>query len=118
MSRLLTRFFAVLSLVAASACATNQTAAAPSDFQATLNVENRSNADMDLYVVSERGGSVRLGLAPAAETTSFKLTPSMLAGAGTVRFQGRPVRGGGEPVLSDPYKVRPGEQIDWSLPPQ
>jgi len=117
MSRVLTRFAAVLALLAAPACATNQSGDSNPALQGSLEVENRSSSDMDLYVASERGGSVRLGLAPASETTRFRLTPGMLAGAGTIRFQARPVRGG-QPVLSDPYKVRPGDTIVWSIPPQ
>jgi hypothetical protein len=114
----LSRLFVALALLAAPACAANQSEESDPSLQGRLEVENRSSYDMDLYVASERGGSVRLGLAPASETTTFRLTPGLLAGAGTIRFQARPVRGGSEPVLSDPYKVRPGELIAWSIPPR
>jgi hypothetical protein len=117
MSRPLIRFAAAVALLAAPACAANQSSDSDPSLQGRLEVENRSSSDMDLYVASDRGGSVRLGLAPASETTAFKLTTGMLAGAGTIRFQARPLRGG-QPVVSDPYKVRPGEQIVWSIPPQ
>lgn len=113
----LTALLLPLLSVATLACATNRTGES-GDLQARLEVENRSSFDMDLYLRSDRGGSVRLGLAPAGEITPFSLSPSLLAGAGAVRFEARPLRGQGQSVLSDPYKVRPGEVITWSIPPQ
>jgi len=112
------RLFLALALLVAPACAANRSGDSDPSLQGRLEVENRSSFDMDVDIVSDRGGALRLGLAPAAQTTAFRLTPGMLAGAGSVRFRGRPVRGGGEAVVSDPYKVRPGEQIVWSIPPQ
>lgn len=112
------RLFLALALLAAPACAANRSGESDPSLQGRLEVENRSSFDMDVDIISDRGGAVRLGLAPAAETTTFRLTPGMLAGAGSVRFRARPVRGGSDALLSDPYKVRPGEQIVWSIPPQ
>ena len=117
MHRTLPRLLLALALAAAPACAANQAGDSDPALQGRLEVVNRSSFDMDVEIASERGGAIRLGLAPAAETTTFRLTAGMLAGAGTVRFRARPVRGG-ETVFSDPYKVRPGEQIVWSIPPQ
>ena len=119
MAGMLSRLVLALSVALAPACAANNQAddSDPS-LQGRLEVENRSSYDMDLYVAGDRGGQVRIGLAPASETTTFRLTPGMLAGAGAIRFQARPVRGQGQAVVSDPYKVRPGEQIVWSIPPQ
>lgn len=108
----------MLALAGAAGCATNAGGDVGAASQAQIEIENRSSFDMDLYVRSERGGAVRLGLAPSGETTFFSLSPSMLAGAGVVRFEGRPVRGQSQSVLSDPYKVRPGEALSWSIPPQ
>ena len=110
-------------LFGAAACAANQAADSTGDESAAgeparIEIENRASFDMDVYVRSDRGGATRLGLAPASETTTFTLAPARLAGAGVVRFEGRPVRGQSTPVLSDPYKVRRGELITWSIPPQ
>ena len=57
-----------------------------------LVVSNRTNFDMDIYAV-RTGGPARVGFAPASETTTFKLNPGLLAGAGAIRFQARPARG-------------------------
>jgi hypothetical protein len=108
----------VLVLLGAAACAGNQAGESDPGEPARIEVENRSSFDMDIYVRTDRGGASRLGLAPASETTAFPLVASRLAGAGAVRFEGRPVRGQSSPVLSEPYKVRAGELISWSIPPQ
>lgn len=109
---------AVFALLGAVGCATNQGSGSSAGEPARIEVENRSSFDMDVYIRSDRGGSTRLGFAPASETTSFSLPPARLAGAGAIRFEARPVRGQSTPVLSDPYKVRAGELINWSIPPQ
>jgi hypothetical protein len=101
----------------AAGCAANQAGNSDERMQATVTVENRSSFDMDLFVRTERR-TTPLGLAPAGETTSFKLSPALLAGAGLVRFEARPVRGQSRPVQSEPFAVRSGEQITWSIPPQ
>ncbi|HUF35519.1 MAG TPA: hypothetical protein VMN37_06190 [Gemmatimonadales bacterium] len=113
MSRLLA--VALLGSVACAASRTDESDAAP---PTRLEVENRSSLDMDIYVRGERGGTMRIGLAPGGEITSFALTPALLAGAGVVRLEGRPVRGQGQSILSEPYRVQRGSVITWSVPPQ
>jgi hypothetical protein len=84
---------------------------------ARLEVSNRTNVDMDIYAVGT-GAPIRVGFAPASETTTFKLNPGLLAGAGALRFQGRPAQGQGQRVLSEPYNVTAGQTITWDIPPQ
>jgi hypothetical protein len=102
-----------------SACAAHQAGAdsAPAE-QSRVQVENNSSLDMDLYVRQQGATPVRLGLAPAGEKTTFGLAPGLVAGAGLIRFEARPVRGQGEAVLSDPFAVGRGEELHWSIPPQ
>jgi hypothetical protein len=108
----------VVLALAAPSCAANQSGD-PGDQpgQATVTVDNRSSLDMDLYVRTERLTSP-LGFAPAGETTTFKLSPALLAGSALVRFEARPVRGQARPVESEPFSVRAGEEVTWSIPPQ
>jgi hypothetical protein len=109
---------AFLSLSGA-VCATNSgqgDSAAAS--QARVDVWNNSSVDMDLYVRTGQRRPIRLGFAPASDTTTFALAPALLAGAGLIRFEARPVRGQGEPVLSEPFSVAPGDDLHWSIPPQ
>jgi hypothetical protein len=108
----------LLSLSSA-ACASNRGGgeSAPAS-PARVQIENRSSLDMDLYVRTGPQRPIRLGLAPASERTTFALAPGLLAGSGLVRFEARPVRGQGQPVLSEPFSVAPGEDLQWSIPPQ
>jgi hypothetical protein len=84
---------------------------------ARLEVSNRTSVDMDIYAVGV-GAPVRVGFAPASETTTFKLNPGLLAGAGALLFQARPSQGQGQRVLSEPYNVAAGQSITWDIPPQ
>ena len=86
--------------------------------QTRARIENRASLDMDIYVRRNDGRFSRLGLAPGGETTSFALATSLTAGAAWIRFEARPVRASGEPVVSEPFPVRMGEEISWSVPPQ
>jgi hypothetical protein len=81
------------------------------------SIENRSSLDMDIDVRRNDGRMSRLGFAPGNETTTFALTPSLTAGAAWIRFEAQPTRGG-ESVVSEPFQVRRGEEISWSIPPQ
>lgn len=104
------------------ACSSNPPAttnATPSDKAppagaATLIVDNPAAFDMDIYVV-RRDGPVRVGFAPAKETTRFTLAPGLLAGAGTIQFSAKPTRGG-ETVTSDVFAVQPGDELTWTIP--
>jgi hypothetical protein len=81
---------------------------------ATVNVDNRSAFNMDVYV-QRRDGPVRLGFAPSKTTTRFTLAPGLIAGSGIVQFSARPTRGG-ESVSSEPFTVQPGEDLSWVIP--
>jgi hypothetical protein len=102
-----------------SACATHHVSddSAPAS-QARVDVWNNSSVDMDLYIRAGQRRPIRLGLAPASDTTTFALAPALLVGASLIRFEARPVRGQGEPVLSEPFSVAPGDELHWSIPPQ
>jgi hypothetical protein len=72
---------------------------------------------MDIYALGN-GAPVRVGFAPASETTTFKLNPGIMAGAGAVHFQARPARGQGQRVVSEPYNIAAGQRITWDISPQ
>jgi hypothetical protein len=117
----------LLLFVAATGCAGNSTTSSGTTESAgygetdtnsgRLEVSNRTNFDMDIYAVG-KGAPVRVGFAPASETTSFKLNPGLLAGAGAIRFQARPSQGASQNVLSEPYNITAGQTITWDIPPQ
>jgi hypothetical protein len=86
--------------------------------QTRARIENRSSFDMDIDVRRNDGRVSRLGFAPGGETTMFALPPTLTAGAAWIRFEASPVRESGERVVSEPFPVRMGEEISWSIPPQ
>ena len=90
----------------------------PAADRTRARIENRSSLDMDVSVQRNDGRSSRLGLAPGGETTTFALSPALTAGTAWIRFQARPVRSSGKAVVSEPFPVIAGEEIEWSVPPQ
>jgi hypothetical protein len=83
---------------------------------ATVHVDNQAAFDMDISVLGP-GGPIRLGFAPAKQVTRFALAPALITGSGIIRFEAHPTLGG-EPTLSDPFTVRPGDDLTWVIPPQ
>ena len=86
--------------------------------QTRARIENRASLDMDIFVRRNDGRVSRLGFAPGSETTSFALPASITAGAAWIRFEARPVRASGEPTVSEPFPIKMGDEISWSVPPQ
>ncbi len=116
MSTLL-RFLTLASLLQASCFGGTPGSPDPSE-QTRARIENRSSIDMDIDVRRNDGRVSRLGFAPGGETTTFALPPTLTAGAAWIRFEASPVRESGDPVVSEPFPVRMGDEISWSIPPQ
>jgi hypothetical protein len=107
-----------LFLMLAAACHSGAPGDTEPANQTRARIENRASLDMDISVRRNDGRSSRLGFLPGGETTVFALPPSLTAGASWVRFEAKPVRSSGQPVLSEPFPVTMGEEISWSVPPQ
>jgi hypothetical protein len=107
-------------LLVSSACAgTSGSGGDPApDSGGKIRIENRSSSDMDIYVLPSLARPIRLGFAPASETVEFTLSRALTAGSASFHLQGRPIRSGGSPVLSEPYTAGGGQEIFWSIPPQ
>ena len=73
---------------------------------------------MDIYVYRQAGSSGRLGYVPANQTVTFSLPPGLVAGAVSVWFEARPVRGSGQTVTSEQFAVHGGDELTWSIPAQ
>ena len=84
--------------------------------QPRARIENRASLDMDIYAVRSDGERIRLGFVPGGETAVFALPPTVTAGATSIRFEARPVRRAGVPVISEPFGIH--EEIAWSISPQ
>ena len=107
-----------LLLLAAVACFGGAPGGPEPGEQTRAVIQNRSSLNMDIDVRRNDGRVTRLGFAPGGETTTFPLSPTIIAGAAWVRFEARPVRDSGDPVVSEPFPVRIGDEIEWSVPPQ
>jgi hypothetical protein len=109
----------LLSIICFSlACHGGRTSNAEPANQTRARIQNRASLDMDIYVRRNDGRVTRLGFAPGGQTVGFALPTSLTAGAAWIRFEARPVRSSGEPVVSEPFPVRLGDEIGWSVPPQ
>ncbi|MFL5459796.1 MAG: hypothetical protein ACJ8A6_13200 [Gemmatimonadales bacterium] len=117
MSKVL-RASVLLCLITAACAGGSQGTATPESEQTRARIENRASLDMDIYVRRNDGKSNRLGFVAGGEITYFGLPPTLTAGATWVRFEARPVRSSGQPVLSEIFPVKMGEEISWSIPPQ
>jgi hypothetical protein len=107
-----------LILLLAAACHSGTPGDTEPATQTRARIENRASLDMDISVRRNDGRVSRLGFAPGDQTTVFALPPSLTAGASWVRFEAKPVRSSGQPVVSEPFPVTMGQEITWSVPPQ
>jgi len=104
-----------VSLVACASGGSQKSPSPSSGSQPHLEVINRSNADVDIYLI-RTGQRIRLGLAPNGQTTKFSLTPAMTIGAGTVRFEAVPLVGGNT-ISTDPTALQPNATVTLDVPP-
>ena len=107
-----------LILIMAAACHSSAPGNTEPANQTRARIENRASLDMDISLLRNDGRLNRLGFVPGGETAVFALPPSLTAGAALVRFEAKPVRSSGHPVVSEQFPVRMGEEIAWSVPPQ
>jgi hypothetical protein len=107
-----------LILLLAAACHSGAPGNTEPANQTRARIENRASLDMDISVRRNDGRLSRLGFVPGGDTAVFALPPSLTAGASWVRFEAKPVRSSGKPVVSEPFPVTMGEEITWSVPPQ
>jgi hypothetical protein len=106
----------LLPLLASPGCASNPSPAGADTQGAVVSIDNQAAYDMDVYV-HQRDGVVRLGFAPAKQVTRFRIPPSFIAGSGIIQFEARP-KPSGNPEVSDPFTVHPGDELSWAISPQ
>jgi hypothetical protein len=106
----------LVPLLASLACASNPSPAGADTASATVIIDNQAAYDMDIYV-HQRDAVVRLGFAPAKQETRIRIPPSFIAGSGIIQFEARP-KPAGNPEVSDPFTVHPGDQLSWGISPQ
>jgi hypothetical protein len=106
----------LLTLSCGSGSSPRTTPEPDSGDQPRARIENRASLDMDIYAVRSDGERIRLGLVAGGETAVFALPTTVTAGASSIRFEARPVRRAGVPVISEPFGIH--EEIAWSISPQ
>jgi hypothetical protein len=109
-----------LFFVLATAChsgAASPGDAVPSD-QTRARIENQNFMDIDIYVRRSDGRVSRLGFVPSNQKATFALPAGVTAGSPWIQFEARPARGSGELAVSEPFPVKHGDEITWSVPPQ
>jgi hypothetical protein len=108
----------LLSLACGRGGAPNPAPDPDSGDQPRVRIDNRASLDMDVYAVRNDGERVRLGFVSGGEKAVFRFPATVTSGTTTIRFEARPVRRGGEPVISEIFAANTGEEIAWSIPPQ
>jgi hypothetical protein len=79
----------------------------------TLSVANEHWLDVEIFV-AHTGLTTRVGLVTAATTQGFELPPLTPASGAEVRLVGRAIGGGAE-IASEPFLVRSGNRVEWTL---
>jgi hypothetical protein len=113
-----TRLLLLLTLACGGGSAPDPAPDPESGDQPRVRIDNRASLDMDIYALRNDGERVRLGFVSGGETAVFALPATVTSGTTTIRFEARPVRRGGESVISEIFGVHIGEEITWSISPQ
>ena len=108
----------VAALAAPLACSRHNPAEMDEAFgPAQLTVENQEFPDFDIYVVTEAGMRLRLGLATGHATTTFEIPKAVVdGGAAHLSFLADPV-GGMTAEVGEMVIVNPGDEIQLTLAP-
>jgi len=83
---------------------------------ATVRIENTKFADMTVYVLSEGGMRLRVGLANGNNTSILVIPRTAVLSGADIRFLLHPI-GGGRDELTDKIYVQPGDEVVLTLMP-
>jgi hypothetical protein len=116
--RAISQMLAAGTLAAIPACAHHAPQDTGEDFgPAQLTVENQEFPDFDIYVVTEAGMRLRLGLASGHATTTFDIPKTIVdGGAAHLHFIADPV-GGQVPEVGEMVVVNPGDEVQLTIAP-
>lgn len=116
------RLFPALSLLVittlAMGCARSSHLPQASEMERTvLKVENRGFPDMNIWVVPQASGRVRLGTVTGNSTAYFTLPEYVVRGMRELSFQALPIATPRGPV-TESIVVTPGDTLVLIIPPQ
>ena len=92
------------------------TQAAMEDSMVTVRVENNDFPDLTVYLLTEGGTRIRLGMANGHTTTVLSVPSTWVRGAVMLRFITHQIGGMDSPV-TDPMMVSPGDEIVLTIMP-
>jgi hypothetical protein len=78
-----------------------------------VTVNNNHRADVTVYVIGN-GQARRVGVATAAQTTSFDVAVSLLGPGRELQLRADPI-GARATHTSDLIRVGPGQRVEWTL---
>jgi hypothetical protein len=108
---------AALTLAAPVACAHHAGAEEETVGPARLSVENQEFLDFDVFVVTDAGMRLRLGLATGHSTTDLEIPRAVVdGGAAHLHFIADPV-GGNAAQVGEMVVVNPGDLIELTIAP-
>jgi hypothetical protein len=99
-----------------AACSHSQYVPAEGPVRTVLKVENQGFPDMNVFVVPEGGGRVRLGTVTGNSNAYFPLPDYVVKGTRELRFQALPIATTRGPV-SQSIMVVPGDTVVLTIPP-
>jgi hypothetical protein len=85
--------------------------------QSKLRVENQAPSDVDVFIWSNDERATRLGFVPAGDSVTFVLPKVATKNVAFVHLEARPVRGSGEPAISEPFVPPKESTVSWAIPP-
>lgn len=106
----------VAGSISISACGAARQGPRGSDPPTTLQVENQSFLDMNIYLITSGGARIRLGTATGNSTTNMRIPPSYVFGGTDMRFLADPIGSQRTPV-SQSITVFPGDNVRLIIPP-
>lgn len=98
------------------ACARSHYVPGDEPARTVLKVENQGFPDMNVYVVPEGGGRVRLGTVTGNSNAYFTLPDYVVKGTRELSFQALPIATPRGPV-SQSIMVVPGDTVVLTIPP-
>lgn len=113
------RFVPILALstaVALASCARTGQLSPPAVERTVLKVENRGFPDMNVFVVPQASGRVRLGTVTGNSTVYFTLPEYVVRGMRELSFQALPIATPRGPV-TESIVVSPGDTLVLIIPP-
>jgi hypothetical protein len=98
-------------------CARQSHLSQPAEVERTvLKVENRGFPDMNIWVVPQASGRVRLGTVTGHSTAYFTLPEYVVRGMRELSFQALPIATPRGPV-TESIVVTPGDTLELIIPP-